>query len=355
QDTEKALNAIAQKLEANATKYAYDEALHQGLPANFVQRKSVNFAIQSFRQGAAAVQLLLKNHGPEISYRPTGIISFIVSWNLSLRLVSERLSAALAAGNACLIKVSSNSPITAQILGEILSEVGAPAGLVQFIHGRGDDVGALLSAHPSVRAVTFVGKLSTAEKVAKAALPQFKKVQIAAGTKNSSMILGDADYSALMPKILESFLIGQGQMGWNTSRLFVLESMQSEVFAKLTEVVQAQVPATDPNSNTLWFPMITREAADVVANKVNQLKGEGGKIVVGGHKPSDVSGFFFQPTFSLDLSNCSELQQEEISGPLFIITAVKYVHEMNKWSNTGFYGHSAVLWGSAEKAAKLSE
>ena len=61
------------------------------------------------------------------------------------------------------------------------------------------------------------------------------------------------------------------------------------------------------------------------------------------------------PTFTRDLPNCSELQQDEIPGPLFIVTAVKYTHEMVKWSNTGYLGHSAIIWGPEDKARSLSQ
>jgi aminomuconate-semialdehyde/2-hydroxymuconate-6-semialdehyde dehydrogenase len=348
------LQKIASQLEAKADEYAFQEALHQGLPADFVKEKSVRPAIQSFRRCAEAVLALEKNKSLKIQHQPTGIISVLLSWNLSLRLAGERISAALAAGNICLVKVSELSPVTAQILGEVLKAVQAPKGLVQLIQGKGNEVGALLAAHPSIRAVNFVGKLSNAENIVKGALPQFKKVQIHAGTKNSCFMLADADYQNQMAKILQSFLIGQGQLAWNTTRLFILESAQKEFFEKIKEFLSLQKPATSPADKTMWWPLISAEALQYIEMKCQQLKAEGGKLISGGER-AELAGYFFHPTVSLDLSNCSELQQEEVNGPLLIVTAVKYQHEMVKWSNTGYYGHSAVIWGSEEKALKIAE
>lgn len=348
------LRKIAAKLEEKAEDYAFQEALHQGLPAEFVKEKSLLPAIKNFHLAAMAVETLAKNQTRPLLPQPTGLISILLSWNLSLRLASERLADALAAGNVCLVKVSEFSPVTAQILGEVLTAVQAPKGLVQLIQGQGPDVGALMAAHPSIRAVNFVGKLSNAENIIKGALPQFKKVQIHTGVKNSCLVLSDADFQTGMEKILESFLLGQGQLGWNTTRLFLLEATQEEFHKRLKEVLSLQKPASSPRDKTLWFPMISEEALQGIEKKVQQLRSEGGKILTGGERLPQ-KGFFFQPTVSLDLSNCSELQQEEVLGPLLIVTAVKYQHEMLKWANTGSYGHSAVIWGSAEKALKVAE
>ncbi|MBC7371245.1 MAG: aldehyde dehydrogenase family protein [Bdellovibrionaceae bacterium] len=344
---------LADALESKAEDYAYREALHQGLPQKFVLEKSLNPAIHAFRVAAELVTQKTQDTSTKTQHRPTGLISIILSWNLSVRILAERVSVAIAAGNICLIKVSEHSPITAQIFGEALEAAGAPKGLVQMIQGSGPEVGALMSAHPSIRAVNFVGKLTTAENLAKGALPQFKKVQIHAGVKNSCCVLFDADFKTLMPKILESFLIGQGQMGWNTSRLFVTEQMQKEFFEELQKFMATQRPATSPKDETLWYPVISSEALATVKAKSDQLKVEGGKIISGGQTTAE-KGYFFQPTISLDLSNCSELQQEEMNGPILIVTVVKNQAEMAKWSNTGYYGHSAVIWGSSENGLRLA-
>ena len=347
------LRKIADGLESRAEEFAYAEALHQGLPYGLSLSKNLQVAITAFRNAAQLVTERARNQKELNLVRPTGLMSFILSWNLSLRLLSERISSALAAGNVCLIKVSEHSPITAKIFGEVLMVANAPRGLVQLIQGQGPEVGALLSGHPSVRGVSFVGKLANAECVAKGALAQFKKVQVHAGAKNSNCVLFDADFKTLMPKILESFMLGQGQLGWNTSRLFVTEQMQNGFLEELKNFMATQKPAKSPKDETLWFPVISAETLKLAQAKVDQLKLEGGKIIFGGVATTE-KGFFFQPTLSLDLSNCSELQQEDLNGPILILTVVKNQAEMAKWSNTGYYGHSAVIWGSAENGLRLA-
>lgn len=341
------LEKIARALAEKSSEYALQEALHQGLPANFTREKSVDVSVQFFRAAAAAC----RSSGE--GALPVGLIGIVASWCLSLRLICERLAPALAAGNACLIKVSELSPVTANILVEVLEKAGVPAGLVQFIHGTGSQVGALLAAHPSIRAVSFVGKIAHADSVIKAASAQFKKIQIATGAKNSALVLNETSYRDLMPAILESFLIGQGQLCWNTHRLFLPESLAPEFLEVMKESLSGLQPLESPQGHSPWTPLIEADRVEKVLEKSQAARQEHAKIIFGAEK-IDHSGFYLRPTFTLDLTNCSVLQQDEVGGPLFIVTPVKYQHEMIKWSNTGYYGHSAVIWGPEEKAVKAA-
>lgn len=348
------LSDISDMLEEKMDLIALKEAIHQGLPHRFVKEKSLEPAIAQFREASDACEFLAAKKDPELILQPTGIVSIILSWNLSLRLLAERLAPALAAGNVCLVKVSEYSPVTAKIIGEILKDLKAPKGLVQFIHGPGSEVGSILAGHPSVKAVNFVGRLSNADNVIKTALPQFKKVQIQSGAKNPSLVLADADYKKLLPKILDTFLIGQGQLCWNTSRLFVLEAVQKDFIEMMKSYLATLKPATSPKDSSPWMPVISEEVLLQAEAKCEQIKAEEGKILFGGQRHPG-PGFFFQPTVSLDLPNCSELQQEELRAPILILTAVKYGHEMVKWANTGYYAHSAVVWGPEAKAMAIAE
>lgn len=342
---------IADNLEANADRYALLEATHQGLPQKFVKENSVLVAADFFRQAAkACVQAERK----KILAMPVGLLSIISTWCLSLRVISERLAPALAAGNAVLIKISELSPITAQILVEVFESATLPSGLVQLFQGNGNQVGTVLAAHPSIRAVSFIGKNANSEIVLKAAVAGYKKIQFSNGAKNSALVLNDTDYRSLMPEILKTFLWGQGQLCWNTHRLFIPEAMSADLVACLKEYLAQLKPAQSAQSDSLWMPLIQASAVDKTIEQSLLAQREHAKIVYGAEKEKN-EGFFVKPTFTLDLTNCSVLQQDELHGPLFIITPVKYQHEMLKWSNTGYLGHSAVVWGPAAKVEKPAQ
>nr|BFD61819.1 5-carboxymethyl-2-hydroxymuconate semialdehyde dehydrogenase [Bdellovibrio sp. HM001] len=342
------LKKVAQALEDKASHYAYQEALHQGLPQSFVLENSIRVAIKLLRQNAESLQQPLSS---QIQVQPVGLVGIISSWSLSLRLVTERMAPALAAGNVCVIKISEKSPITAQILGEVLQAAGVPAGVVNVLQGD-EDVGRVIAGHPSIHAVTAAGKTSTMESIAKAGLSQFKKMQLSGSVKNAAIVLAGTDFASHMDEILRSFLIGQGQMCWNTSRLFLLESFQKEFMESLKTRLDQLEPLRDPSGSSPWTPLISAEAVEEVLKKTQGGVSEHGKVAWGAEKVIG-SGFFVKPAMMVDLPNCSVLQQDELQGPLFLITSVKYQHEIAKWVNTSYLAHSAVIWGPAEKLDKV--
>lgn len=343
------LNSLADQLSAKAENIAYQEALYQGLPQKFSLKHNVQVAIDCLRKNAADV---LKPLPIDTYAHATGIVGIMTSWSLSLRLVTERMAPALAAGNAVLIKISEHSAITGQILGEALQAAQIPPGLVQIIQGDAEPA-KIIAGHPSIRAVTATGRQSTIEAIAKVGQTQLKKLQLSGGVKNSAIVLADFDYKSHLSEILESFLIGQGQMCWNTTRLFVLESFAKEFMGDLKAYLAELKPLTSPEGDSLWSPLISAERISALKERIQFGLSEHGKVT-GDSDAAGASGNFIRPTFMIDLSNCSVMQQDELHGPLFLVTPVKYQHDTIKWANTSYLGHSAVVWGSAEKTLKVA-
>lgn len=344
------LRRIAAALAGKADQIALLEATHQGLSVEFVRKNSVQAAIAFFERAAVECEQFEGRHGLA---QPIGLVSVLTSWCLSLRLVAERVAPALAAGNAVLVKVSELSPVTANILGEALTQAECPVGLVQLLHGCGSQVGSLLAAHPSIRGVSFVGEISRGENLIRAASAQYKKLQLSLGAKNSVFVLADCDFETRMPEILKSFLEGQGQMCWNSSRLFILETMREKFVHAMKVYLETLKPAPSAQEASAWLPVIEPSTLTKLRER-RQLAGqEHAKFISA--SAVEAPGFFATPEWTLDLTNCSVLQQDEVHGPLSILTTVKYQHEMVKWANTGYFGHSAVIWGSSEKAHRLAE
>ena len=343
------LSLIAAEIEKNENQISYDEALHQGLPQKFVLEKSVRPAIRLLRSTAKS----LEQTTADLS-SPVGLVGLVTPWTLSLRAVIERLAPAMAAGNAVIVKVSEHSPVTVKILGEIFNQIQMPAGWVNLLQG-GPALAQALAGHPSVRAISAVGKVSTTESLLKASISQLKKVQLTSGVKNAAMVLAETDFKTLMPQILQPFLMGQGQLGSSVSRLFILESMQAEFVEAMKVYLNSLQPLQDPRGDSPWTPMISKSSLENLAGSFSQTKTDQGKMISGGQEVKVADGAFMQPAVVLDLSNCSVLQQDEVHGPLLILTAVKYQHEMAKWVNTSYLAQEAIIWGPEEKAQRLAE
>lgn len=350
------LDKIATVLESRAGDIAASEALFQGLPTAFVLEKSVKPAIAKFRHHANRLRETAIHYSSspnaKTSLQSTGLTAIIAPGPLSLLAICERLAPALAAGNSVLIKASRKSPVTARTLGEALKASETPAGLVQILIGRGDELGAFMAVHPSIGSIAFAGSSRTLAKIAATAGPALKKLQLCGSGKNSLLILGDADLDKHWNLILESCLLGQGRLPGQTARVFVLESMAKDFFERLEASLASLKPLMSPAGFEVWTPLgRDPKAADVFQGWRAETENEQGKVI-----EAPAAGDFHRPAlFTRDLSNCSVLQQEDLQAPVFIVTAVKYAHEMVKWSNTGDLGHSAIVLGSEEKAHRLGE
>lgn len=341
------LEKIAQAISESETEIAYQEALHQGLSASFVLKNGVRPAIAHFTANA---QSLRAEQSPEL-YSAVGVVGIVASWCLSLKLISERLAPALAAGNAVIIKVSEQSPVTGKILAEALSKAGVPAGLVTILQGK-KDLAELLAGHPGIAAIAAVGSQAMLESLAKSALGTLKKVQLSGANKGASIVLNGFAYQDRMADLFESFLMGQGQMCWNSTRLFILESFAKEFISDTQDYFNQLKPLLDPSGAETWSPVINADVQARTGKSLALATSEMGKV----HNFSDrlpVKGFYVQPHFVLDLPNCSALQQDDLQSPALLITSVKYQHEFVKWANTGYLAHSSVVWGPEEKLDKV--
>lgn len=351
------LQKMKENLIKNKLMYAKLEAQDQALPLTFVQRHGVQAAIESFE---SAIQQL-QNHKPSESesFSPNGVTVIVASWNLSLRVISERLAPALAAGNSVIIKVSSASPITATILGQLLADVNAPIGLVQVIVSNQQDVKDILISHPGVKAVSFVGHLKNSSEVLKKisaqSFNQFKKIQIASGSKNSAVVL-TAPTDQLFTEVISSFMIGQGQLSWNSNRLFILEKFEQEWVDRITKFLADLKPAKLIEDSSLWHPCLKQESFDHFGEIENLAIQDKAHLIQTGYAlTQDEIKSYLNPTFTKDMSNCSTLQQDQVQAPLFILSVVKYPFDVAKYSNVSYYGQSAHIWAEESKVAKVAE
>lgn len=341
------LEKIAQTLESSASEISYQEALHQGLSAAFVLKNSVQPAVSQYRLCA---QSLREEKNPEL-YSPVGVVGIVSSWCLSLKLISERLAPALAAGNAVIVKPSEFSPITGKILAEALSQAGVPAGLVTILQGK-KDLAELMAGHPGIAAITAVGGQAMLENLAKSALGTLKKVQLSGANKGAALVLNGFVYQDRMQDIFASFLMGQGQMCWNSTRLFILESFAKEFIAHTQDFMSQIQPLQDPSGSEIWSPVIDTQAKERSQKSFALATSEMGKVQSFIDKLPG-QGFYVQPHIVLDLPNCSTLQQDDLRSPGLLVTSVKYQHESVKWANTGYLAHSASVWGPEDKLDKV--
>ena len=260
------------------------------------------------------------------------------------------------AGNTVLVKLSSVSPGTALIWIKIFTQAGLPTGLVQFVFSNERNVQELLLTHPGIKAVVMTADLKNTslalQKIASLAERQFKKIQIGSGSKNPAIALLEPT-SSTVQDIFESFMMGQGQLHWNSARLFVTEKNQKLWTEALSDYLNQLKPVSSVSEEGIWRPVLKSRSFENFQDILQQARKDQAKLMQVGIVSEGLSDRYLAPTWTKDMSNCSTLQQDQMHAPLYIISEVKYPFDIPKYSNVSYYGDSASIWFSEKRPDKV--
>ena len=349
------LNKVADGIESRKEEFAQAESLDVGKALWLSKEMDIPRSILNFRFFASSIlhktSASSDMDGKAINYvlnQAVGVAGLVSPWNLPLYLLSWKIAPCLASGNTAVCKPSELTPTTAFMLGEVFNEAGLPPGVCNIILGTGEKAGATLVKHPGVPLISFTGGTDTGEVIQSMSAPHFKKLSLELGGKNANIIFKDADLKKAISMSLRSSFLNQGEICLCGSRILVQQDIYDEFVAEFVKQVK-EIKVGDPfNESTFMGPVVSKEHQEKVLAAIKQAEKENGKILCGGKAPQlsgDLSqGYFIEPTVIADLTNCSDLWQKEIFGPVVTLMSFKYAHEAVKWANTSPFGLSASIW-----------
>lgn len=341
-------------LSEHKKKFAEVEATEQSLSYKFTMSANIEMALTKLKN--LKIELTSEIPADQLSL-PVGVVGVVLSWNLSTRLFVEKVLPAILAGNAVVVKVSSITPGTGKLWTELFQNIGLTEGLVQVLHGEDVAFKKLFVTHPGIKALLVTGSLETSCEIIKsvasvttATTQNFKKIQIHSGSKNSAIVLKDMD-EASMTEVLNSYLQGQGQLAWNSARLFVLEKNEKIWMDFVAHKLHEFKPSQGIYDDSPWTPLVKTKSVASFASLIAQAKSDQAKII--SVSDQNLPAQVVAPFFTKDMSNCSVLQQDQVHGPAFILSTVKYPFDIPKYSNVSYYGHSSSVWTELGKNQKV--
>ncbi|MBY0316493.1 MAG: aldehyde dehydrogenase [Bdellovibrionales bacterium] len=358
QERSQYLNLLAQKIDENLEVFARAESRDNGKPVSVAKSVDIPRSSYNFRFYAEASS---QNQGESyetsahvfnyVLHQPLGVVGVISPWNLPLYLFTWKIAPALATGNCVVAKPSEITPLTAYLFAKICREVNLPPGVLNIVHGLGGDVGAVLSQHPKIKAISFTGSTSTGQKIAQAAAPTFKKVALEMGGKNPTLVFADCDFEKTVNEVVRSTFSNQGQICLCSSRILVEESIYEKFKNALIEKIKTFRVGDPSDSNTQQGATVSLEHFNKVMSYIELAQKEGGRILTGGRRaiiPGRCeNGWFIEPTLIEGLENSCRTNQEEIFGPVATLIPFTSEKEALRLANESTYGLAVSIWSES--------
>lgn len=290
-----------------------------------------------------------------LSFRvPIGVCGLITPWNFPMAIPTWNIFPGLVAGNTFVFKPAEDTPHTANVLVEILVEAGLPAGVLNIVHGSGEVVGAAITSHPLVRAVSFTGSTKTGALVA-AACGSSKKLCLEMGGKNAQIVMPDADMELALNGVLWGAFGTTGQRCTATSRLILHEKIYDDFLGMLTDRVNKLKVGDGALAGTEVGPIINEPQLQNTERYVGIGKSEGAKCVTGGEKVKDAgSGWFYKPTIFSGVTRDMRIAREEIFGPVLSVLKCSSLEDAISIANDIVYGLSSSIYTRDINAAMVA-
>ena len=353
---------LSELIEKDLEAFAQAESRDNGKPVHLARKVDIPRAVANFRFFATAIlhfsseAHLMDDIAVNYTDRsPIGVVGCISPWNLPLYLFTWKIAPALAAGNCVVAKPSEVTPMTAYRMSKLCAEAGMPPGVLNIVHGLGPKVGAAITEHPEVKAVSFTGGTRTGQEIARVAAPMFKKLSLELGGKNPVIIFSDCDFEEMLRTTVQSSFRNQGQICLCGSRILVERPLYERFRDAFVERVKA-LRVGDPKEATSDLGAVVSEGhMEKVLSYVELAKEEGGTVLCGGERVrldgALKDGWYLAPTVIEGLGAQCRTNQEEIFGPVVTIAPFDTEEEALANANGTPYGLASVLWTRDVKRA----
>ncbi len=273
-------------------------------------------------------------------YEPMGVSAQIIPWNYPVEMTARSLSAALATGNACVIKSPELTPITNRYFALAAQEAGLPPGAVNVLCGLGQGAGAALASHPGVNQIVFTGSVATGIAIATAAAQNVVPCVLELGGKSAAIVHDDADLDAFENDIRWGIFFNAGQVCSAMSRVIVHASRRDELIeraAKVATSLSVGLGADRPEFGPNMGAMVSVPQRDRAAAMVSRAQEQGARLVTGG-RAMNIPGAFLEPTVLADVTPDMEIAQTEVFGPVLSVLSFQDDAEAIAIANGTDYG-----------------
>ena len=272
-----------------------------------------------------------------------GVTGHIIPWNYPMQIIGRSVGAALATGNAAVLKPAEEACLTALAFGELARRAGLPDGALNVVPGLGAEAGAALTAHTGVNHISFTGSVGTGRLIQQAAGANVIPVTLELGGKSPQLVFDDADIDAALPFLVNAGLQNAGQTCSASSRILVQRGVYAEVVSKMAERYAAL--CTGPAMSDLSVgPLVSMRQKQIVEGFL--AKGTDLSMIAQGHvaQGAPAGGAYVAPALFEGVPADHVLAQDEIFGPVQVLIPFEDEAEALAIANSTAYGLVASVW-----------
>lgn len=348
---------LGQLVLDNTEALARLESLDVGKPLKQARADVIALARYMEFYGGSADKI----HGTTIPYldgytvytlrEPHGVTGHIIPWNYPMQIIGRSVGAALAMGNAAVLKPAEEACLTALAFADLARQAGFPDGALNVVPGLGAEAGAALSAHPGVHHISFTGSVGVGKLIQTSAAKNVVPVTLELGGKSPQLVFDDADIDAALPFLVNAGIQNAGQTCSASSRILVQRGVYDQVVERMAERY-AQLAAGPAMDDLDVGPLISDRQKSIVQEFLN--KGSDLNCVARGTVSDDApaSGAYVAPHLFADVSPRHTLAQDEIFGPVQVIIPFQDEAEALAIANGTKFGLVASVW-SADGARQM--
>ncbi|MGF6756872.1 aldehyde dehydrogenase family protein [Paraburkholderia sp. GAS42] len=296
-----------------------------------------------------------KLHGETLPYQPGytvftirephGVTGHIVPWNYPMQIFGRSVGAALAAGNACVVKPAEDACLTVLRVAELAAEAGLPAGTLNVVTGYGHEAGAALARHPGIDHISFTGSPETGKLVTQMAAENHVPVTLELGGKSPQIVFADADLEAALPVLVSAIVQNAGQTCSAGSRVLIDRTIYEPLLERLGAAFRAL--RVGPSTADLdCGPLISAKQQQRVWDFLSDAQHDGVAMAAHGEVIVDApeTGFYQAPTLLRDVPPTHRLAREEVFGPVLAAMPFSDEDEAVALANGTPYGLVAGIW-----------
>lgn len=262
-----------------------------------------------------------------VVYEPVGIVAAFSGWNAPAITPARKISAALAAGCSIIIKPSEETAGIALKMAQIIDGVGLPQGTVNMVFGNPQQISDLLCEAPDIAMITFTGATTIGKHLAEKASKHLKKMTLELGGHAPVIICEDVNVDKVAKAAVASKYRNAGQVCTSPTRFLIQENIFAEFSQKFAEYAKHIKVGLPTDTSTQMGPLKNSRRLDAVESLVNNARSVGAKIAAGGHKLSELTGYFYQPTVIVQPPFEADVNHIEPFGPIAVLSSFKTLDE----------------------------